>query len=189
MSESVKISRYLVISAIILVGGLILGFIISKSDPSFGERLLVLFEEMVGNDIIDDEPWMMAVQLFLNNLEACAIIFIGGALLGIVPVLILGLNGLIIGGILEVVRKDAGDIAVLASIIPHGIFEIPAVITSGALGLMLGDAVWQDLSGNGFASGEATRLGGIFIRYIIPFVAIAACIEAFITPAVLQLVT
>lgn len=172
-----------------MITGLVIGILMSQADSSFGERLLVLFKEMVGNEIIDDEPWMMAVQLFLNNLEACVILFIGGTLLGIIPVLILLLNGLIIGGILEVVRKDAGDLAVLASIIPHGIFEIPAVIISGALGLMLGNAVMSDLSGNGSASDEAFRLGSIFVRYIIPFVAIAACIEAFITPAVLELLT
>jgi len=77
----------------------------------------------------------------------------------------------------------------MAAIVPHGIFELPAVIASGALGLMMGRAVKNELSGISDASYEAWRLGGYFVKYIIPFVAIAAVIEAFITPAVLQMVT
>ena len=63
------------------------------------------------------------------------------------------------------------------------------MIASGALGLMMGRAVKNELAGTFDASFEALRLGGYFVKYIIPFIAIAAIIEAFITPAILQLVT
>jgi stage II sporulation protein M len=76
----------------------------------------------------------------------------------------------------------------LAAIVPHGIFELPAVLVSASLGLMLGRAVMLELTGKGDASAQALILGRLFVRYVVPFVAFAACIEAFITPAVLQLV-
>ncbi len=189
MSEKLKISHYLIISGIILVAGFTVGFAVSAVDPAFGESLTNLFEEMIAGQIMDDAPPILALQLFLNNLEACVVIFIGGAFFGFISVAILMLNGVIIGAVIEVVRKEAGDLALLAAIVPHGIFELPAVIASGALGLMMGRAVKNELMGISDASFEAWQLGGYFVKYIIPFVAIAAVIEAFITPAVLQMVT
>jgi stage II sporulation protein M len=184
-----KITHYLIFSTLILVAGFGIGFALSAVEPEFGQTLLTLFEDMLAGQIMDDAPPVLALQLFLNNLEACVVIFIGGALMGIISVMILGFNGIIIGAILEIVRKESGDLALLAAIIPHGIFELPAVIVSGALGLMLGRAVKNEFAGGPEASIEAWNLGRLFIRYIIPFVAIAAVIEAFITPAVLQLMT
>jgi len=189
MSEPMKTSHYLIISGFILIAGVAMGFLLSSAEPAFGEEIMTLFEEMIADQIMDDDPPVLALQLFLNNLEACVVIFIGGALFGLISIAILGFNGIIIGAVLEIVRKESGALVLLAAIIPHGIFELPAVIASGALGLMLGRAVKNEFSGGPDAASEALRLGRIFIRYIIPFVAIAACIEAFITPAVLQLVT
>ncbi|MGV8110207.1 stage II sporulation protein M [Methanospirillum sp.] len=189
MSETLKISHYLAISGIILIAGFAVGFGLSITEPAFGETLLTLFQEMIAGQIMGDDPPMLALQLFLNNLEACVVIFIGGAFFGFLSVFILMMNGVIIGAVLEIVRKEAGYIALIAAIVPHGIFELPAVIASGALGLMLGRAVKNELAGGSEASIEAWSLGGYFLKYIIPFVAIAAIIEAFITPAVLQMVT
>ena len=82
-------------------------FLSSQADPAFGESLVKLFKEMITNDIMSDAPPILAVQLFLNNLESCVILFLGGAILGVVTLLVLSFNGIIIGGILEVVRgKD-----------------------------------------------------------------------------------
>ena len=73
----------------------------------FGESLVNLFEEMIANQIMSAEPPLLALQLFLNNLEACVIIFIGGAFFGFISVAILMLNGVIIGAVLEVMHKEA----------------------------------------------------------------------------------
>jgi len=189
LQEPIKIGYYLTFSALVLAFGCVAGYVLAAVEPTFGESLLTLFQEMVAAEIMDNEPPMLALQLFLNNLQACVIIFIGGALLGIISVAILAFNGIIIGAILQILQKEAGTIVLLAAIIPHGLFELPAVIASGALGLMLGRAVRDEFAGTRDAATEAYRLGRIFVRYIIPFVAVAACIEAFITPVVLLMVT
>jgi len=189
MFEIKKIQWYLIYSALILFVGFACGFLLSVTDPAFGESLLKIFQDMIANEIIGDTPPIMTLTLFLNNLEACLVIFIGGALFGIIPVAILFFNGVVIGAILEIARKTTGELVMLASVVPHGIFEIPAVIASGALGLMLGRAVTDEFGGKGDAAESAYQYGRIFVRYIIPFVAIAAIIEGFITPAILQMVT
>ena len=181
--------RYFSVSLLIFIGGCAGGFLASLADPAFGESLVTLFQEMVTNDIMSDEPALLAFQLFLNNLEACVLLFLGGATFGLITLFVLSFNGIIIGGILEVVRGKTGSMVMLAAIVPHGIFELPAVVISATLGLMLSRAVILEFTGQGDASAQALLLGRLFIRYVIPFIAFAACIEAFITPAVLQMVT
>ncbi|PWR71577.1 stage II sporulation protein M [Methanospirillum lacunae] len=180
--------RYLGISVLIFIVGCVGGVLSSQADPAFGESLVKLFKEMITNDIMSDAPPLLALQLFLNNLESCVLLFLGGAILGVVTLLVLSFNGIVIGGILEVVRGKTDIVVMFASIVPHGIFELPAVLVSSTLGLMLGRAVMLELAGQGDASAQAYVLGRLFIRYVVPFIAIAACIEAFITPAVLGMV-
>jgi stage II sporulation protein M len=180
--------RYLGISILIFSIGCIGGFLSSQADPAFGQSLVNLFKEMITNDIMSDAPPLLAIQLFLNNLESCVLLFLGGAILGVVTLMVLSFNGIVIGGILEVVRGKTDITVMLASIIPHGIFELPAVMVSSTLGLMLGRAVMLELAGQGNSAERALALGNLFVRYVVPFIAIAACIEAFITPAVLGMV-
>lgn len=180
--------RYFAISLLIFIAGCVSGYLTSQADPAFGNSLVTLFQKMITDEIMSNEPPLLAIQLFFNNLEACVLLFLGGAAFGLVTLLVLSFNGIIIGGIMEVVGNKTGLFVMMAAIIPHGIFELPAVLVSATLGLMLGRAVMMELAGQGDAIGEARVLGSLFVRYVIPFIAIAACIEAFITPAVLHLV-
>ncbi|MFH0967131.1 MAG: stage II sporulation protein M, partial [Methanobacteriota archaeon] len=180
--------RYFGISVLIFIVGTAGGYLTSQADPAFGQSLVTLFKDMITNEIMSNEPPLLAFQLFLNNLEACVLLFIGGAAFGAITLFVLSFNGIIIGGILEVVGAKTGKLVMLAAIVPHGIFELPAVLVSASLGLILGRAVMLELIGNGDASAQAFVLGKLFVRYVIPFIAFAACIEAFITPVVLQLV-
>ncbi len=188
MSDLMPMNRSILISALLLGLGGFIGYLAVLADPASGQLLLQVFRDMVADEIMSHDPPLVAFELFLNNLQACLLLFLGGATLGLLTTFILLFNGLIIGAILQVVRTESGNAMILAAIIPHGIFEIPAVIVSGAFGLLVGRALRDELTGTRDASAEAYRLGGLFLRYVVPFVAFAACIEAFITPAVLQMV-
>ena len=83
----------------------------------------------------------MCVKLFVNNLQACILLFLGGASFGILTIFIMSLNGIVIGAIMEIVHKDHTPLFVAAAILPHGIFEIPAFIISGALGILLAQSL------------------------------------------------
>lgn len=181
--------RYFTVSFLIFAGGCIGGFAGSMQSPEFGESLVRLFQEMITNEIMFDDPPLLALQLFLNNLEACVLLFLGGATFGLLTIFVLSFNGIVIGGILEVVRAKTDEVVMFAAIIPHGVFELPAVLVSATLGLMLSRAVMDELRGEGDAAARSLMLGRLFVRYVVPFIAFAACIEAFITPAVLQMVT
>jgi stage II sporulation protein M len=164
------------------------GVVAVLQDPALGEQVLEMLNEELFGEILDDSPAAVSLKLFLNNLEACVILFLGGASAGLLTVLILGVNGMVIGVVMELVRQEQGLLYVAAALIPHGIFEIPAFITASALGLMLGQALLLELQGEGDAARRASELGSTFIRLVVPLLAVAAVVEAFITPAILQLV-
>ncbi len=160
----------------------------TMADPTVGEEILSLLKDSIMGEILDSSSVMMAVTLFLNNLQACLLMFLGGASFGLLTVFIISTNGLIIGSVLEMVRQEHSLMYVAAAIVPHGVFEIPAFLISGALGLMLARALWNEWGSGEAASGRALTFGRTFVLAVVPLVAIAAIVEAFITPEILRLI-
>jgi stage II sporulation protein M len=164
------------------------GWVGSAHNPAVGEELMKLFEKEVAGQMDGANPSDMCVKLLFNNLQACILLFVGGASFGILTIFIMSLNGIVIGAIMELVSKDHSALFVAAAIVPHGIFEIPAFILSGALGILLAQSLIAEWYGNGDAAADARGYGQLFILYVMPLVVIAACVEAFITPVVIHLV-
>jgi stage II sporulation protein M len=156
--------------------------------PVIGENLMKLFEKEVAGQIMGKDSVDIFVKLFLNNLEACILLFLGGASFGILTIFIITLNGILIGAIMEIVHKDHSIGFVVAAILPHGIFEIPAFIISGAIGILLAQSLINEWYTGTDTAEDAKKFARIFILYVLPLVAIAAFIEAFITPIIIHLV-
>lgn len=175
------------LTAALFVLSLAVGIVATIADPEVGRQLVQFFKEMVVGDIMDGSSVILAGKLFLNNFQACLFMFLGGATFGVVTIFIIGTNGFIIGSILEVVRQEQSLLYVVAAIAPHGIFEIPAFIISGALGFSLARSLWNEWNGQGDAAGDAAVLGRRFVALVFPLIAIAAIVEAFITPQIIQI--
>lgn len=176
------------IAVLVFVVSLGLGIAAVAQDPAIGEEMLQVFQEQVASELADDSPLVLFVKIFANNLGACILLFLGGASLGALTILILGLNGLLIGSIIELVRQQQGIVFIAAALIPHGIFEIPSFIVAGALGILLGQALAAEWQGEGDAAETASHLGKTFVKIVVPLLAVAAVTEAFITPAILRLI-
>ena len=179
------------IAAIITVGILILtgflGAFAAHNDKSIGEELISLMNEEVFEQIESENPAIVAANIFANNTETSVILFIGGASFGLVTALILSVNGFVIGLVVEYVRQEQGLYVILAGVLPHGIFEIPALVLAGMFGLLLGEELWRELHGTGDAISAAQENGKRFLAYVLPLLGIAAIIEGFITPEIIQL--
>jgi stage II sporulation protein M len=156
-------------------------------DSSIGGVVLEILGEELFDQILDDNSLIISIKIFLNNLIACLLLFAGGATFGIITLFILIANGIIIGIVLEAVRVQEGIAYVLVAIVPHGIFELPALFISGALGFCIAEALWNEWHDKGDAAETARGHFRVFIRIVIPLVAVAALIEAFITPQILNL--
>jgi len=187
MSNS-PLANALIIILLLFMTTMCVGWIGSAQNPAVGEQLMKLFEKEVAGQFSTDNPLDMCGKLFMNNLEACILLFLGGASFGILTIFIMSLNGIVIGAIMEIVHETHSALFVAAALVPHGIFEIPAFIIAGALGVLLAQSLIAEWYGETDTGAEVTRFARLFILYVLPLVAIAACVEAFITPVVISLV-
>jgi len=178
----------IIVTFLLFFATVTVGWVGTMQNPDIGENLMKLFEKEVADQIQGKESPDIFVRLFFNNLEACILLFLGGASFGILTIFIMSLNGIVIGAIMEIVNKDHSDVFVAAAILPHGIFEIPAFILSGAMGILLAQSLIAEWYNGVDTAEEAKKFGRIFLFFVIPLLAIAAFVEAFITPVIIHLV-
>ncbi|MCE5337382.1 MAG: stage II sporulation protein M [Methanoculleus sp.] len=187
MSEG-SLLRATGLAAILFAVSVGLGVVAVGRDPAIGAEVLALFRDQVASQLLSDSPPVLAGKIFLNNLTACLLLFLGGASFGVVTVLILTVNGLLIGAVAELVRQQQGLIFIAAALVPHGIFEIPSFLIAGGLGLLLGQELIAEWHGRGDAAAGALSLARLFLWIVVPLLAVAAVVEAFITPAIISMI-
>jgi len=178
----------LIVTVLLFVVAMLVGWIGTAHTPAIGEQLMALFQKEVAGQITEGNPADMCAKLLANNLEACILLFVGGASFGLVTLFILGLNGIVIGAVTEIVSKGHSAIFIAAALLPHGIFEIPAFIISASLGFCMAQSLVAEWYGAGDTAADSGRFGRLFLLYVLPLITVAAFVEAFITPAVIQLV-
>jgi uncharacterized membrane protein SpoIIM required for sporulation/ABC-type transport system involved in multi-copper enzyme maturation permease subunit len=137
---------------------------------------------------------LSAVFIFGNNVRASFLILAGGivsfSVLGVIAYLI---NVSMIGAVLGVFKLLGYSPALLfaAGLLPHGIFEIPALMLSSAIVLQIGAALVTPQTGKSMGQVTLELLADwakIFLGVVIPLLAIAALIESYITPNILFIV-
>jgi len=140
---------------------------LSKAIILFIQKLLEKTKDLSGIQLIG--------FIFWNNLQSCFIGFLFGFFLGITPVLICILNGYVLGFVGNLAVEKRG-FYILWTLLPHGIFELPAIFISLGLGLRLGMFLFQK---NIVKSLRESFVQGIktFFLIVIPLLIIAAIIE------------
>lgn len=116
--------------------------------------------------------------IFLNNIQSSIASILFGTLLGIFPILAIIINGYLLGFVSEMSVKTDG-IFVLWKLLPHGIFELPAVFISMALGLKLGTFIFYK---NRFETFKKYLWNSLIVFFfiILPFLILAAIIEGLL---------
>jgi stage II sporulation protein M len=133
---------------------------------------------------------LLLLVIFINNaIKALGIIFLG-ILLGLPPMLFIGLNAFILGGLGSALESVNGWRYAVASFVPHGVIEIPVILLATALSLTVGmeSARWLVRKESRVKSQLSDGLK-VYVRWILPGLAGAAIIEVFVTPLVVGLVT
>ena len=113
--------------------------------------------------------------ILFNNLKSSFFGMVLGILFGILPIMATILNGYILGFV-AVLSVAEGGIWVLGSLLPHGIFEFPAIFISLGLGLRLGTFVFKK-NERKFLKKNLLKSLKIFLLVIIPLLIIAGIIE------------
>lgn len=179
---------YLILLGIVTVvffGFCIYGYVTALADPALGNASNQAFQQ-VAQELDSDNHEMLVWQIFLNNLKVCLILFIGGITFGAATIFILSQNGYIIGSISEVMLRHYDVSVFAATLVPHGIFEISAILMSAALGLQMSCALLLDGIGLSNAGNMCVWYGKRFVLVVVPLLIIAALVETFISPMAAQ---
>ncbi len=135
-----------------------------------------------------------APALFLHNLQAVLTIGLLGlfsfSVLGMIAYLInVGAIGVLLG--LFDLMGQSPWLILAAGILPHGVFEIPALVLSSAAVLQLGVVLVTPQMGKtiGEVLIEAVaHWARVIVGLVIPLLAVAAIIEVYVTPRLLEYV-
>ena len=149
-------------------------------------------EQISESGVIDENGGMSVFALLMNNWRAMLV----SAAYGVVPFLFLPIfsllmNGALLGLLAAVFASGGNSIAAyLAGILPHGIFEIPALIFSIACGVYLCRNMCRLVvsSPERIPTLELLEdLLRVVVLLVAPLTAAAAFVECYVTPVVMGL--
>lgn len=157
------------------------------------EKDLAKLQENIGElpNLSSFRGQLNAPFLFFNNTRAMTVIFLAGlASFSVLGVLLYMLNIGLLGGVyalFELLGVPPLPLF-LAGVLPHGIFELPALMIGSAAVLYIGAALVTPQTGKSMGEVVIELMADwtkIFIGLVVPMLAIAAIIEAYITPGIL----
>lgn len=147
--------RPLLVSAMLLVGGALLGYFAAIQDPivchalwpandprqpgSSAEQLLSYLHQ--GREDSGGMKFLLSSFLFQHNLKVAVLAMACGILAAVPTVFLMLFNGLLLG-VFAAIHHEAGlDADMWGWVLPHGITELGAIALCGGVGLMLGKAI------------------------------------------------
>ncbi len=165
--------NFIFFSIFIFVISAILGFFLPISQE-LSDKILFFLEDLI-NKALGMSFFEIIIFIFLNNLQSSFFAIFFGSFFGIFPVISSFINGYLLGFV-SLMTINSKGVYNLLSLLPHGIFELPAVFISFGLGLKFGSFF---LRKNPLASLKYFFINSIrvFIFIVTPLLIIAAIIE------------
>ncbi|MEK6845088.1 MAG: stage II sporulation protein M [Nanoarchaeota archaeon] len=113
--------------------------------------------------------------IFLNNIQSSFFGTIFGVFFGVFPIIFTIANGYLLGFVANLTIQENGIFS-LWRLFPHGIFELPAVFISFALGLRIGASIFSRKKFRKFNETFISCLK-VFVLIVIPLLIVAAIVE------------
>ncbi|HHY04634.1 MAG TPA: stage II sporulation protein M [Thermoanaerobacterales bacterium] len=181
--------KFIWLSSIIFIVGIIIGYLSLSYHPEF---VISNMKKLMGNVLeiskaMKERNWVYIVGLiFQNNLKALLIVIFGGIVFGIIPFLGILFNGFVVGAVSALNFLKGNSLAFfIASLLPHGILELPVIIVGGAFGLKLGYDIIIPRGKKRIALiKENLRDSTLALGILLPLLFVASIIETVITPAI-----
>lgn len=171
----------------------IIGYFIGISSPDMVETVIESFLENAENSgVIQEDGTISAFALLANNWTAMLISAAYGFLPFVfLPVTSLAVNGFILG-ISGAMYQIYGQSAALwlAALLPHGIFELTALVLSIACGIHLCISINRVIIGSRSRTPMVETLCDllrVMLLLVAPLTIAAAFIEAYVTPVIMAL--
>lgn len=187
-----EFGKTLKMTAVAFVALLVIGFVGGLVFPDLATGFVERFTAQVQESgIIESDGSVHVAALLANNIRASFYTLIYGLLPFIyLPALALGLNAMLLGAMAAFYVHEGLSLAYFfVGIFPHGIFELPALVVSIALGLYLCGKINQRLQQKvkGIVFPAINNAMHMMLFVSLPLLLIASLVEAYITPLLLKL--
>jgi len=172
-----KLKKYFIFSLVLFLLISLFGFLFPYF---FEEEIIRLIEELImqtqGMDFLELTNFIM-----FNNMKSSFFALILGIFLGFVPIGVIVVNAYVLGFVANKTVAIEGPL-IMWRLLPHGIFEIPAVLLSTALGMKLGFFIFTYKGPNKLKEFKTWLLNSlkVFFLIIIPLLVIAGIIEGIL---------
>jgi len=167
-------SRWYVVSIVALFAlTILIGFIF----PVFFRQEIFDFIAKMIAELEGKSTFEIITFIFFNNMKASFMSIVLGVTFGIFPLVATVMNGYLIGFVSRHVVEQEGLFA-LWRLLPHGVFELPAIIFSIGIGLKIGISCWP-LAIRGKGKLKYTLKEGLrfFVFVVFPLLLVAGIIE------------
>ena len=156
----------------------LIGAVIGFAFPESFRPFFMDFEEYLEDRFAGRDALVTILLIFIQNFMAAVIAIIFGFLLGLVPVLSAVTNGILLGVVISMLA-GSNQLLDLWKILPHGIFELPAIFIAWGLGIWCG--AWFFRKDRSETLGSRRRKAALaFFVYSLPLLGIAAVIEGLL---------
>lgn len=166
--------------------GILVGQLMPVTSAEFLSEDLTALREMAA--MLGPFQFSTAVFIFFKNVLALAVSFIFSPILILVPVLALTMNGWVLSFVAALVAREESWGFLLAGLLPHGVFELPAIIIGEAAALSFGAITITALFSKGKRSLIIPNMkqNAKYLLIAVTLLLPAAVIETYITPLFLS---
>ncbi|MBQ2061269.1 MAG: stage II sporulation protein M [Oscillospiraceae bacterium] len=176
--------------AVLVVGSYLVGLMA----PTLAADVYRLMSETVQEaGIRNDDGSFSALTIFLHNFLATVYTVLYGFIPFIyLPALLLGVNAMGLGFVgAHCVNNGLSVFVYLAGVLPHGVFELTAVVLALSAGFYLCATVNRRIreKEKGVVGKALVLCAQLLLLHVTPLLLLAAVIEAYVTPALLRSLT
>lgn len=182
----------LALSLFFFLTGLAFGYGFWKEDPGLAKILLDSVMKkftQLSKQMQNVFWWGQVIIIFLNNLQVTVFMLLIGSILPFIPVLVINSNGMIIGMFAAYFEEEQifSKTTFFLSLLPHGLFEMTAILLAAAVGMVWGIRNWMGWLRIRPAVGFLKNMkhSFSFFPWIVILLLIAAFIEILISAQIL----
>ncbi|MDI6814916.1 MAG: stage II sporulation protein M [Dehalococcoidales bacterium] len=177
--------RWIFIAIFLFSIGFVFGLATPTSIASLISEDIAALKELSG--ILVPFSFLTFILIFIKNTSALLLSFVLSPIFCLVPILALIANGWLIAFVSTLVIEEESLGFLLAGLLPHGIFELPALILGQAAALSFGTMAILALFKKERRSLLLPNLKQNFRYLMVAFALLvpAAIIETYITPLLL----
>lgn len=174
---------------VVFVISVCIGWTIGHRMPTFAPLLI---PQNIMENVVSQEAWFHSIQqsplwsgigIAVNNIKVALSCFLLGSIFGLGGLFILAYNGIFLGTVVGYCRAYGFEGQLIRFISGHGPLELTIIIASAYASLLYGRVFFMRPRKLFFIRiRRAFREALIVVCGIVPWLLLAACIEAFVSP-------